>query len=46
MSASSADDELELGEIEAGESPSRRKVKPGAHPWSPSALEEYDARQE
>lgn len=46
MSGFEKDEELDLGEIEPGQSPDHRHVKPGVHPWAPSAIDKYPAHHE
>ena len=35
-------EELDLGEIEPGQSPEQRQVDEGAHPWAPSQIQKYE----
>lgn len=38
------ENELDLGEIEPGRAPDRRKVAWGKHPWAPSAIDEWERK--
>ena len=41
MIGSDEGESLDLGSIEPGQAPDSRPVKEGAHPWAPSALDDY-----
>lgn len=47
MSTTSGSDEpLDLGEVEPGAAPAQRPVRPGAHPWAPSVLDDFAPRHD